>query len=59
MEYSINFVNIDRELSVGHYKASVVYTFTISNGLADIHGDLVLTDRSKKGRRRIAKGFRH
>ena len=44
MEYSINFVNMDRELSDGHYRASVVFTFTISNGLVNTHGDVVLTD---------------
>ena len=44
MEYSINFVNMDRELSDGHYRASVVFTFTISNGPVNTHGDVVLTD---------------
>jgi len=44
MEYSINFVNMDRELSDGHYRASVVFTFTISNGLVNTHGDVLLTD---------------
>src|ERR1700722_16045690 len=44
MEYSVNFVNMDRELADGHHRASVVYTFTISNGLANTHGDVVLTD---------------
>ena len=44
MEYSINFVNMDRELSEGHYRPSVVFTFTISNGLVNTHGDVVLTD---------------
>src|SRR5260370_8041546 len=44
MEYSINFVNMDRGLSDGHYRASVVFTFTISNGLVNTHGDVVLTD---------------
>ncbi len=44
MEYDINLVNVDRELAEGHYKASVVYTFTISNGLVNTHGDVVLTD---------------
>jgi hypothetical protein len=43
MEYSINFVNMDRELSDGH-RASVVFTFMISNGLVNTHGDVVLTD---------------
>src|SRR6266851_7583409 len=44
MEYDINLVNVDRELAEGHYKASVVYTFTISNGVANTHGAVVLTD---------------
>src|SRR6266404_4773591 len=44
MEYNINFLHEDRELAGGHYKASVVYTFTISNGLVNTHGDVVLTD---------------
>jgi len=47
MEYSINFLHEDKELADGHYKlykASVIYTFTISNGLANTHGDVVLTD---------------
>jgi hypothetical protein len=44
MEYRINLVKVDRELADGHYKASVVYTFTISNGLANTHGDVVLTE---------------
>ena len=47
MEYSINFLHEDKELADGHYKhykASVVYTFTISNGLVNTHGDVVLTD---------------
>jgi len=44
MEYSINFVNMARELPDGHYRANVVFTFTISNGLVNTHGDVVLTD---------------
>ena len=44
MDYSINFVDRDRELKDGHYKASVVYTFTISNGVANTRGHVVLTD---------------
>ena len=44
MEYSINFVNMDRELPDGHYRANVVFTFTISNGLVNTHDDVVLTD---------------
>src|ERR1700687_381197 len=44
MEYSVNLVNVDRELAGWHYKASVGYTFKISNGLANTHGDVVLTD---------------
>jgi hypothetical protein len=44
MEYSINLVDVDRELKDGHYKAGVVYTFTMSSGLANTHGHVVLTD---------------
>ena len=43
MEYSIDVVNVEREVADGHYKASVVYTFTISNGFAKTHADIVLT----------------
>jgi hypothetical protein len=44
VQYSIEFADVDRHLADGHYKASVVYTFTISNGLARTRGDVVLTD---------------
>ncbi len=44
MEYKINFLHEDRELADGHYKACVVYTLTISNGVVNTHGDVVLTD---------------
>jgi hypothetical protein len=44
MEYSINLVRVDRELAGVLYKASVVYTFTISNGLSNTRGHVVLTD---------------
>jgi hypothetical protein len=44
MEYSINLVKVDRARADGHYKASAVYTFAISNGLANTHGDVVLTE---------------
>jgi hypothetical protein len=44
MEYSMNFANVDRELADGHYKASVVYTFAISNDVTNTHGHVVLTD---------------
>jgi hypothetical protein len=43
MEYSIDVVKVEREVADGHYKASVVYTFTISNGFAKTHADIVLT----------------
>jgi hypothetical protein len=43
MEYEINFLNMCTELVDGHYKANVVYTFTISNGLVNTHGDVALT----------------
>ena len=44
MEYSIDLMKVDRELAGGQYKASVVYSFTISNGVANTHGDVVLTE---------------
>ena len=43
MKYSIDAVNVKKELA-DQYKASVVYTFTISNGLAKTHADVVLTE---------------
>jgi hypothetical protein len=46
VEYTINLASADRELAEGHYRASVVYTFTISNGLASTRGHVVLTDGS-------------
>ncbi len=42
MEYSIDVENVKREMVDQHYKASVVYRFTISNGLAKTHADVVL-----------------
>ena len=44
MEYSIDVENVKREVADQHYKAKVVYTFTISNGLAKTHADVVLTE---------------
>jgi len=44
MKYSIDFASMDRELADGHYKAGVVYTFAISNDLANTHGQVVLTN---------------
>ena len=43
MEYSIDAVDVKREMA-DQYKANVVYTFTISNGFAKTHGDVVLTE---------------
>ena len=43
MEYSIDVENVKREVA-DQYKASVVYRFTISNGLAKTHADVVLTE---------------
>ncbi len=43
MEYSIDVVNVEREVADQHYKAKAVYTFTISNGFAKTHADIVLT----------------
>ena len=42
MEYSIDVENVKREMVDQHYKACVVYRFTISNGLAKTHADVVL-----------------
>jgi len=44
--YGIDFVNEDRELADGHHRASLVYTYRISNGFANTHGDVVLTNGS-------------
>ena len=44
MEYSIDVVNVEREVADQHYKAKAVYTFTISNGFAKTHADVVLTE---------------
>ena len=44
MEYDINLVDVDREQTEGNHNASVVYTFTISNGFANTHGDVVLSE---------------
>jgi hypothetical protein len=38
MEYSIDVVNVEREVADQHYKAKAVYTFTIT------HADVVLTE---------------
>jgi hypothetical protein len=43
MEYSIDVENVKREVA-DQNKASVVYTFTISNGFAEAHADVVLTE---------------
>ena len=44
MEYSIDVENVKREVADQHYQAKVVYTFTISNGFAKTHADVVLTE---------------
>jgi antitoxin component of RelBE/YafQ-DinJ toxin-antitoxin module len=44
MEYSINLVKLEREVVEGRYKANVIYTFTISNGVGRTRGDVVLTE---------------
>jgi hypothetical protein len=44
MEYTIDVVNVEREVADQHYKAKAVYTFTISNGFAKTHADVVLTE---------------
>ena len=43
MEYSIDVENVKKEVA-DQYKAKVVYTFTISNGLAKTHAAVVLTE---------------
>jgi len=43
MEYSIDVENVKRGVA-DQYKSSVVYRFTISNGLAKTHADVVLTE---------------
>ena len=44
MEYSIDVENVKREMVDQHRKAKVVYTFTVSNGFAKTHADVVLTE---------------
>jgi hypothetical protein len=44
MEYSIDVEDVKSEVADQYYKASVVYTFTISNGLAKTHADVVLAE---------------
>jgi hypothetical protein len=44
MEYSINLVKLERGVVEGRYKANVIYTFTISNGVGRTRGDVVLTE---------------
>jgi len=44
MEYSIDVENVEREVADQHHNAKVVYTFTISNGFAKTHADVVLTE---------------
>jgi hypothetical protein len=44
MEYSIDVVDVKREVADQHYNAKVVYTFTISNEFAKTHADIVLTE---------------
>ena len=44
MEYIIDVASVEREAADSHYKASVVYTFAVSDGLAKTHADVVLTE---------------
>jgi hypothetical protein len=44
MEYSISLENVEREVAGGHRKASITYTFKISNGFVKTYGDVVLTE---------------
>lgn len=44
MEYDIKLVNVEKEEMERKHWATVVYKFRISNGSANIHGDVVLTE---------------
>jgi hypothetical protein len=44
MEYDIKLVNVEKEEAERPHWASVVYTFTISNGSANTHGNVVFTE---------------
>jgi hypothetical protein len=44
MEYDIKLVNVEKEEMERKHWATVVYKFRISNGSADTHGDVVLTE---------------
>jgi hypothetical protein len=44
MRYNIDLLNVERESAAGQYQAIVVYTFTISNGHTETHGNVVLTE---------------
>jgi hypothetical protein len=44
MEYSIDVVNVEREVADQHYRTKAVYTLAISNGFAKTHADVVLTE---------------
>jgi len=48
MEYSIDVENVKRDVADQHHKAKVVYTFTISNGFAKTHADVVLTEGAQR-----------
>jgi len=44
MEYIIDVANVEKEVADGHYKDSVVYTFSVSNGVAKTLADVVLSE---------------
>jgi hypothetical protein len=44
MDYTIEFTNVERERDGEHHKASIVYSFVISNGFIKTHGNVVLTE---------------
>jgi hypothetical protein len=44
MEYNINLENVEKEAADLRHKASVVYGFTISNGVARTRAEVVLTE---------------
>jgi hypothetical protein len=44
MGYTIELTSVEREREGEHHKASIVYSFNISNGFTKTHGIVVLTE---------------
>lgn len=44
MHYDVDFLRVEREITEGQYKASVIFRFAISNGLSNTYGDVLMTD---------------